>query len=1087
MARISYRRSATQEDTNIDIDLEGNEDYTKISGKVFPRIGIVYSRIGMICAMCLEILRWIMSPWNQHKLVADPTDRHFRTVQSWDEPQEDMEWQKANEDQDGCQKIRQEPRRWTRPWSLTRVCIGISHIMISWFVLPLIRCIRWIYISTFYVFQKQCAYLAVCHSEESSFMMRGNTTNSSWLHDDSEEEYESKLDEHSGYFIRRKKKFGRQGGSSSYNDSKKTEMDMTTFTDKNCPVAGSQAPWTLIEKTYNGWLMQTSLPAEAVMNHLKGRGLHKHAYMLRLFKIYEEEHGGKLFMKRRQIVKRRWMRVGGKGKGKGDDYVDAPAFVPTVRDPDRIAVNESPADRQAREDTERAEDEREREIFNREQLENMGEDANNWVLEEESRDAERTGDVDIDFPAWAAFKKWMLQKTRHSNPIQKIRRLNKWLRKKRQNTENILDYIDDWMVQAREVERDALFWTAFGFSIPSTQAMLLLMSLDLPPHFAMDVLKELHIGDEEKMKAIMTVELLREKVEKWVTLPQDYADKGPSPADKIHFADGWEVAPDQMSLYSSSWQRQDAYSAPQMSNWTQGWSATPAVPSVYAAAPAYTATHQDEDLMEHYAGDELGFMTDGVVYNQQDGTIGSTVMLACFWSSNVNDWVFYDHQVCVYLAKDQCAACGETGHFWRDCTKGERDFPGKPNKPKVVLKKKMTGKVHFVDFDQIDEIFKSKGFKGGRKGGKKKGAQKGGFSAAETEMEEVEEFVWEDDFSLASKGFKGGGKWRKKKFFRPKFGGSGQGKGKGYSVYPSVSPYANMVTTATTPGPENVTGIQGWNYSNMVEEVPPVAIPQELLDLLPLGVPKHLLEEFGVHTCSNCRNEKLAGKLFCVCADNSLYYQKHAHNLEARKLFRSAMCLENCRSVGKVVNKMFADSQPFVEFSNSTSAEASRRFLSLMSQGMPVNPYERPARARPRMNDVGVNTNRISSWCSSLAGEMEQADPSGVTLQILPREDFPPETSKNVDFDEELNEEYAISPTQVVTDPRSTLQRVNEGQLNQFEIGTDRSAPLLGAYRCGTEGHFRTSSPKSAAKAGTGLKSGFLLGETKKKKRPDRQ
>ena len=71
MARISYRRSATQEDTNTgDIDLEGNEDYTKISGKVFPRIGIVYSRIGMICVMCLEILRWIMSPWNQHKVVA---------------------------------------------------------------------------------------------------------------------------------------------------------------------------------------------------------------------------------------------------------------------------------------------------------------------------------------------------------------------------------------------------------------------------------------------------------------------------------------------------------------------------------------------------------------------------------------------------------------------------------------------------------------------------------------------------------------------------------------------------------------------------------------------------------------------------------------------------------------------------------------------------------------------------------------------------------------------------------------------------------------------------------------------------------
>jgi hypothetical protein len=124
---------------------------------------------------------------------------------------------------------------------------------------------------------------------------------------------------------------------------------------------------------------------------------------------------------------------------------------------------------------------------------------------------------------------------------------------------------------------------------------------------------------------------------------------------------------------------------------------------------------------------------------------------------------------------------------------------------------------------------------------------------------------------------------------------------------------------------------------------------------------------------------------------------------------------------------------------------------------------------------------------------MEQADPDGVTIQILPREDFPPDTPKTVDFDEEANEEYAISPTQVVVDPRSTLQKVNEGQLNQFEIGTDRDAPLLGRYpnSCGDTGHFRKNvpesvSPKSAAKAGAGWKSGFLLGSEKKYK-PHRQ
>ena len=72
MARISSRRSATPEDINIgDIDLEMNEgNYTKFSGKVFPKIGIVHSRIGHMFHLFVEIFRMIMSAGNQHKLVA---------------------------------------------------------------------------------------------------------------------------------------------------------------------------------------------------------------------------------------------------------------------------------------------------------------------------------------------------------------------------------------------------------------------------------------------------------------------------------------------------------------------------------------------------------------------------------------------------------------------------------------------------------------------------------------------------------------------------------------------------------------------------------------------------------------------------------------------------------------------------------------------------------------------------------------------------------------------------------------------------------------------------------------------------------
>ena len=48
----------------------------------------------------------------------------------------------------------------------------------------------------------------------------------------------------------------------------------------------------------------------------------------------------------------------------------------------------------------------------------------------------------------------------------------------------------------------------------------------------------------------------------------------------------------------------------------------------------------------------------------------------------------YDEENHPYLLKDQCAACGDFGHFLRDCPNRERNFSGNPNEPKKLVSAK---------------------------------------------------------------------------------------------------------------------------------------------------------------------------------------------------------------------------------------------------------------------------------------------------------------------------------------------------------------------------------------------------------------
>ena len=75
--------------------------------------------------------------------------------------------------------------------------------------------------------------------------------------------------------------------------------------------------------------------------------------------------------------------------------------------------------------------------------------------------------------------------------------------------------MDKWMERMREIEKDALFWRPF--SDPMLLTMLLMMSMDLGVNIAIDILKELKIGeDEEEMKKNLTIDILRQKIDRYV-------------------------------------------------------------------------------------------------------------------------------------------------------------------------------------------------------------------------------------------------------------------------------------------------------------------------------------------------------------------------------------------------------------------------------------------------------------------------------------------------------------------------------------------------------------------------------------------
>ena len=95
----------------------------------------------------------------------------------------------------------------------------------------------------------------------------------------------------------------------------------------------------------------------------------------------------------------------------------------------------------------------------------------------------------------------------------------------------------------------------------------------------------------------------------------------------------------------------------------------------YDSADDWEDRQEFEDMMDEH----VGMLVDGI----EDYSRQHQCVLPKFYCVHAGCLLVLDGHG--FLAKDQCAKCGLTGHWWKECPNEERRFKGKP---KPGLKRK---------------------------------------------------------------------------------------------------------------------------------------------------------------------------------------------------------------------------------------------------------------------------------------------------------------------------------------------------------------------------------------------------------------
>ena len=417
------------------------------------------------------------------------------------------------------------------------------------------------------------------------------------------------------------------------------------------------------------------------------------------------------------------------------------------------------------------------------------------------------------FPSWMFFKAFVDDRLKDTQPIVMTNRFHAFQNYSRPPGMTYSAFIDEWERRRQIILDDGLCGHLLGTR--PNQAMHLFNKLMLDKDLYLRFMRDLKLGEKKHMEKL-TVQKLRNKLHQEVTLPSLASQRNNNYNPAGAMLAGAAPYPSQGSTYAVGPQGFPVSHGFPTPSFGYHQNEVPGETDDYDSGDDWEDREEYEDMFD----ESCGLLVDGI----EDYSRQHEKMLPTFYCVSACCLLALDGHG--FLAKNQCAKCGATGHWWKDCPNEEKRFPGKP---KSGLKKKpfragpqAQPKAHWMadDFeDNYEHISKymsaedydgailyQKGKKGRRKGSMRKGKRKGkGGAFALTESEAACFFRR-----------KGKSKGKGKNGRRP-YGsfnrGPGKGKGKGPRPGKGKAHFQDQATAApvySPPGAPTGGGADSW-------------------------------------------------------------------------------------------------------------------------------------------------------------------------------------------------------------------------------------------------------------------------------------
>ena len=315
--------------------------------------------------------------------------------------------------------------------------------------------------------------------------------------------------------------------------------------------------------------------------------------------------------------------------------------------------------------------------------------------------ARRLMTLEERFPSWFRFKAWLQSRMFDDEPIIMMLRFKELFTLERRG-QRWDEWHDEFLRAVEQLRQDDLFFAQVNNE--SLLGLLFLLSLKLTNDQVSSVVKELKITTKADVQSNLSIDAVLKLVRQYVHVPQllqkTGSPAGPAFYGSDHSSGGWDDYDDGSSWYGSE-------------------------SSGYPEAPQYTLYGEDEDYTEPTNPWEF----EDYIWDEDWGYLSSPCNFYDFkfeewtiamWAEEAGEQLIFAACIDAFLASDQCAKCGQRGHWHANCPNGERQFTGKPGRPKR-FKRSDAAKAKALedaDWTWAEDAYGAKGKrrKGGRKG-----------------------------------------------------------------------------------------------------------------------------------------------------------------------------------------------------------------------------------------------------------------------------------------------------------------------------------------------------------------------------------